>query len=71
MNLHDVQAIIQVRPKAPPLYFLRQIGIGRKDEAKVDRHFALGADGTDAAVLQNTQQLALHRQRQFADFIQK
>ena len=50
---------------------LLQIGVGRKDQAKIDRHFTLGADGTNAAVLQNAEQLALHRQRQFADFIEE
>ena len=68
MNLHDVQAIVQVGAKASSLYFLLQIGIGRKDKTQIDRDFTLRADGPDAAVFQNAQQLALHRQRQVRRF---
>src|SRR6185312_16325460 len=70
-KLHHVEAVIQVGAKAALLDLLLQIGIGRKDEAKIDRHLALGADRTNAAILEDAQQLALHRQRQLTDFIEE
>jgi hypothetical protein len=71
VNLHDVQAIEQIGPEASLLDLLLQVGIGRKDEAKVDRNFTFRTDGPDAAVFEHAQQLALHRQRQFTDFIEE
>ncbi len=71
VDLHDVEAVEQVGPEAAPLDLLLKVGIGREDEAQVDRNFTLGADRTDAAVFQHAQQLALHRQRQLADLVEE
>ena len=69
MDLHDVDPKIQVGPELALLHPILKAGVGREDEANVDRHFPFRANGPDSLVLQNAQQLALKRQWQLADLI--
>ena len=48
-----------------------QVAIGGGDDAHIHLHRALGADRIDFAFLQRAQQLDLHVQAQFADFVQE
>lgn len=70
-DLHDVDAKIQISPERAGGDAALQIGVGREDETRVDRHLALGSNRTDPSILQDTQQLALQHVWQLADFIQK
>ena len=51
VELHDIDTVEQVGPEPAFLDLFLQVGIGGEDEAQVDRHLTLGADGPDAPVL--------------------
>ncbi len=65
------QPMIKVRAKPPGAHFLGEIAIGRRDQAHIDLVLAVRADALQLPVLQHAQQLGLHDERQFADFVEK
>ena len=70
-NGKHVQAVIQVFAE---LAFARQFGkiaVGGGDDAHVHLDRTLGADRIDFAFLQRAQQLDLHVEAQFADFVEE
>src|SRR6185503_17860513 len=48
-----------------------EIAIGRRDEAHVERHLALGADGTHHALLEGAQELRLQSEGEVADLVEE
>ena len=66
-----VEAIIEIFAEAAFLRQLGQVPVGGRDDAHIDLHRALGADGIDFAFLQHAQQFHLHVERQFADFVEE
>ena len=66
-----VEAVIEVFAELPVARALGQIAIGRGDDAHIDLHRTLGADGIDFAFLQRAQELHLHVETQFADFVEE
>jgi hypothetical protein len=66
-----VEAIIEVFAEGVVGDELRQILVGRADDADIDLRRALAADRIDFAFLQHAQQFHLHVERQFADFVEE
>ena len=59
----DVQPIVEILAERPLLHHLRQVGVGRGDDADVDLDGARVADALELALLQHAQQLHLQRHR--------
>ena len=66
-----VEAVIKVFAETAFARQFRQVAVGGGDDAHVDLHRPLGADGIDFAFLQRAQQLDLHVEAQFADFVEE
>ena len=67
----DVQAVIEVFAESPHRGHLHELAVRGRDDADVDFDLLVRADPLDGALLQNPQQFGLHRQRKFADFVEK
>src|ERR1700735_1281376 len=67
----DAEPIVEILPKPPRADQAFEVAIARRNNPDVDPPGRVGADRLKFAVLQNSQQLGLHRQRQLAYFIQK
>src|SRR5262249_10744691 len=67
----DVEAVIQVLPKLALPDGLRQVPIGRRDDAKIEPTRVRGADALELALLQHAQELHLHIRRHFADLVEE
>ena len=65
------QTVVQVFAKLTPLHHGQQVGVGRRDDAKVNLLLARAANAVNAPRLQSPQQFALQRQRQVADFVEE
>ncbi len=65
------QPVIQVQPKLAAAHPLGQVAVGGGDDPYVQAQLAAAADPHHDPLLQHPQQLGLHGQRQFADFVQK
>src|SRR4051812_4381559 len=61
----------EVLPERLQLYFLAEVAVRREDEAHVDGPRLQAADAQDLAVLDDAQQLRLHRERHFADLVEE
>ncbi|MNL33460.1 hypothetical protein D3C87_1553720 [compost metagenome] len=72
-NRHRVhrEPVIQVGPEQTFANAVRQVPVGGGDDAHIDVQRLVGAQALDLAILQRTQQLRLHRQGQFTDFVEK
>ena len=68
---HDVQPEIQVLAECAVAILGFQIAIGGGDHAHIHFDLLITADRANFFFLQNAQQLGLHLQRQFADFIEE
>src|SRR3984957_9760310 len=71
MDREDVQPVIEILAKQPRTRPIREIAIGRRNNAYVDLHRALGADGIDLSFLQRAQQLDLHVEAKLADLVEE
>ena len=65
------QAVVQVFAESALPYHLRQVTVGRADDAHVDGDHAVRADAAHLALLYHAQQAALQRQRDLAHLVQK
>ena len=70
-NRKDAQAIEKVLAEPAGIDLFLQVAIGRGDDANVDFAGAGVADALQFLLLQNAQQLRLHRERHFADFVEE
>jgi len=66
-----VEPKVQVAPKLSRTDFLRQIAIGRRHEADVERNRSDRADTHDLTCLDCTQQLGLRVHRKIADLVEQ
>ena len=71
LERHDVQAVVEIGAKRAFGAGFRQILVGRGDHAHVDLERAAAADALDLPLLQDAQQLGLHRERHVADLVQE
>src|ERR1700751_5047543 len=71
LNWKDVQAVKKVLAKATGGNGLLQIAVGGANDANVGVPRAIIADTLIFFLLQKAQQVALHVQRELADFVQK
>ena len=67
----DVEAIEQILAEQAVLDLLEEVAVGGRDQPDVDPDRRAGADRIDLAVLHRAQQLDLHVERQFADFVEE
>jgi hypothetical protein len=65
------QPVIQVQPKLAAAHPLGQVAVGGGHDPHIQTQLAAAADPHHDPLLQHPQQLGLHDQRQFADFVQK
>jgi hypothetical protein len=70
-NLDDAQPVEQVAAEPTFCDLLDEIAIGRGDHANVYGPQPVRADAPDLSLLENAQQLHLHRQRDFAYFVEQ
>src|SRR5215467_8444583 len=70
-NGHHVQTEVKVFAEAACAIFGLQITIGSSDDAHVNFDLLIAADWAYFFFLQHTQQLRLHFERQFANFIEE
>ena len=68
---HDVQAVVEILAEAPGGDLGREVAVGRRDDAHVDRNLGGRADAGDLALLQRPQELRLQRERQLADLVEE
>lgn len=70
-EVDDVETLIEVKTEltAGDLFLERDVGGG--NDADVDRFFAVGTDGEDTTLLQNTEQLGLKVCGEFGDFVEE
>src|SRR6202021_4072319 len=71
MDREDVKPVIEILAKQPRTRTIREIAIGRRNDADVDLRRALGADGIDLSFLQRAQQLDLHVEAKLADLVEE
>lgn len=70
-DVDDVESEEQVVAEGAFAHQLAQVAVGRGDDAYIDAACACRADHADFLVLQDAQQLDLHAQAHFADFIEE
>jgi hypothetical protein len=70
-NREDAQAIVKVLAEAACIDFMFQVAIGGGDDANVDLAATGIADTFQFLLLQDAQQLCLHREWYFGDFVEK
>jgi hypothetical protein len=63
LELHDVEPIEQILAKAAGEDFAREIPIGARDDADVNRHRPRAADRPHEPILHHAEELDLERQR--------
>jgi hypothetical protein len=69
--LYYVQPKVKILPEAARVDHRFQVSIGRRDYPHVDANPVRGAHRPNLTFLQYTEQLGLHGQVQFADFVQQ
>ncbi|BCR22636.1 hypothetical protein KAM429_31930 [Aquipseudomonas alcaligenes] len=67
----DAEAVIEIGAEAPGAHFLGQVAVGGGEDAHIHPVLAVRAQALQLAALQHAQQLGLHRQRQFTDFVEQ
>jgi hypothetical protein len=70
-NLDDAQPVEQVAAEPAFRDLLDEIAVGRGDHANVYRPEPVPADAPDLSLLENAEELHLHRQRDFAYFVEQ
>lgn len=71
MDREDVETIEEIGSEAPLPGFLRQVTIGRSDDADIDREGTGATNALELSFLQDTQELGLEIQRQLPNLIQE
>ena len=69
MNADALDSIVQILAKFLRLHHLTEIAIGGADQTDIHPDRVVAAEPHDLAILQNTQQLRLHRPWHIADFV--
>ena len=67
----NVQAVIKILAELPGLHHLDHVAVGGRDQADVDLDRAARADRVDLALLDRTQELHLHVERQFGHLVEE
>ena len=70
-NRENTQAIEKVLPEMASVDVLLQVAIARSDDTNIDLARACVADALQFLLLQNPQQLCLHCERHFGDFVKE
>jgi hypothetical protein len=70
-NLDDAQPVKQVAAEPTFRHLLDKIAVSRGDHANVYRPQPIPADAPDLSLLENAEELHLHRQRDFAYFVEQ
>ena len=71
LDVHDVEAVIQIVAKAACFDRFLQVVIGRRNDAHLHLHRRAGADRQDLLGLDRAQQLDLKVERHVGDFIKE
>jgi hypothetical protein len=71
LQREDIQAVVQVFAKTARLHIRQQITVSRGQQTKPRLHRSRRAERRELTLLQHSQQLGLHAERQFAHLIQK
>ena len=68
---NDVQPVVEILAELPARDHLREVAVGRRDDAHVDADRLVAADALELALLQHAQQLDLGLERQLADLVEE
>src|SRR6266852_1623679 len=68
---HDVQAKIEVFAKCALAVGSLEVSVGCSDDAHINAHMIIAANRPDFLLLQNAQELGLHLEGQFANFVEE
>jgi hypothetical protein len=71
LDRKDIQSVIEIFPEAPGLDFTCQIHIGRANDSNVHCACPVFTDALELTFLEDTQEFALEREGNLADFIEK
>lgn len=71
LDRNDIESVQEVLPKLSAIHHPRQVPMGRRHDAHVDRRVPIRPDRPDTAFLKGPEQLGLHRTRKVADLIQE
>jgi hypothetical protein len=66
-----VEPVVEVLPEELLLHHLREVAVGRRDDAGVHGDLLRAADGTHLALLERAQELHLQRQRHLAHLVEE
>ena len=70
-DLEDVYTVVEVFSESASAALLCQVAVGRSDQSDIDPDGFVAAHRAKLSFLQDTEQLDLHRQGNFPDFIKK
>ena len=70
-NSHDVQPVVEIFAKLPPIDLFLQLGIGGGDDADVHPDILHAADFSEGRFLNQPQELGLQVDRQVAYFVEE
>ena len=71
---HDreyIQSVVEILAKLAALHHVDHVAVGGGDQADVHLDRATRADGIDLALLDGAEELDLHVERQFGDFVEE
>ena len=71
LDVHAVQAVVQVQPETPQLHQPGQRPVGGHDDPRVDPARPEPADPLDRQILNRPQQLRLRRRREVRDLVEE
>ena len=71
LQVHRVDAVVQVLTEGAVLYHLRNVAVGSTDEADINRYLFGIADTNDSTVLQHAQEFRLQVQWDIANLIEE
>ena len=66
---HDIEAQVEVLAKALRRNLLPEVAVRRDQDTKVPSHVFGSSDATEGSILQDPQELPLHRHIEIADFV--
>ncbi len=68
---HDIEPVVKILPEGTGLDHLFEVPVAGRDQAHIHRNRFDAAHPQKRALFDETQQLDLHAERHFADFIEK
>lgn len=71
VQVNHIDAVVEIRPEFPGVDHALQIPVSRAYDPEVHRDRRFAAYANDLTLVQNAQELPLHRRRHVPDFVEK